>query len=78
MLVRMAAERLSAAEGAMLHRRAEVEAAACQALLVALNARENYTAAHSEAVLALALEVAAELGVDGEHATSVGQVALLH
>ena len=77
-LARMAAERLSAAEGAMLHRRAEVEAAAGQALLVALNARENYTAAHSEAVLALALEVAAELGVDGEHATSVGQVALLH
>ena len=33
-----------------LGRRAEVEAAAGQALLAALNARENYTAAHSEAV----------------------------
>ena len=77
-LARMAAHRLAAAEGAQLHRRAEVEAAAGQALLAALNARENYTAAHSEAVLELALEVAAELGMDGEDATSVGQVALLH
>ena len=77
-LARMVAERLSAAEGAMEHRRAEVEAAAGQALLAALNARENYTAAHSEAVLELALEVAAELGMDGDQATSVGQVALLH
>src|ERR687894_652668 len=59
-------------------RRSEVEAAAGQALMAALNARENYTAAHSEAVLALALEVATELGVDADSATSVGQVALLH
>jgi len=47
-------------------------------LLAALNARENYTAAHSEAVLELALDVAAELGLDGDDATAVGQVALLH
>ena len=39
-----------------MDRRAEVEAAAGQALLAALNARENYTAAHSEAVLELALD----------------------
>ena len=50
-LARMAADRLDAAEGARVRRRAEVEAAAGQALLAALNARENYTAAHSEAVL---------------------------
>ena len=74
----MAGNRLDAAEGAQLRRREEVEAAAGQALLAALNARENYTAAHSEAVLELALEVAAELGVGAEDATSVGQVALLH
>jgi diguanylate cyclase (GGDEF)-like protein/putative nucleotidyltransferase with HDIG domain len=78
MLARMAGERLDAAEGAHADRRAEVEAAAGQALLAALNARENYTAAHSEAVLALALEVAEELGVDEDGAASVGQVALLH
>ena len=74
----MAADRIEAAEGASIDRRAEVEAAAGQALLAALNARENYTAAHSEAVLALALEVAAELGIDEDGTTSVGQVALLH
>ncbi len=77
-LARIVSERLAAAEGAQLRRRAEVEAAAGQALLAALNARENYTAAHSEAVLELALQVAAELGLGGEDATSVGQVALLH
>ena len=59
-LARMAAR---AARGrrrrAQERRRAELEAAAGQALLAALNARENYTAEHSEAVLELALEVAA-------------------
>ena len=77
-LARMAADRIAAAEGAQERRRAEVESAAGQALLAALNARENYTAAHSEAVLALALDVAAELGLDENASTSVGQVALLH
>jgi len=77
-LARIGADLLAAAEGAQDHRRAEVEAAAGQALLAALNARENYTAAHSKAVLALALELAGELGMDGEHVTEVGQVALLH
>jgi diguanylate cyclase (GGDEF)-like protein len=77
-LARMVADRLAAAEGAQLRRREEVEAAAGQALLAALNARENYTAAHSEAVLELALLVAAEFGMGSEDATSVGQVALLH
>ena len=62
-LARMAAHRIAAAEGARVDQRAEVEAAAGQALLAALNARENYTAAHSEAVLELALAVATELGM---------------
>ena len=77
-LARIAAARIEHAEGASLHRRAEVEAAAGQALIAALNARENYTAEHSEAVLELALAVAAELGMDADDATAVGQVALLH
>jgi hypothetical protein len=51
-LARMATDLLEGADGAFGDRRAEVEAAAGQALLAALNARENYTAAHSEAVLA--------------------------
>jgi len=77
-LARVAAARIEQAEGANLDRRAEVEAAAGQALIAALNARENYTAEHSEAVLELALTVAAELGMVEEDATAVGQVALLH
>jgi diguanylate cyclase (GGDEF)-like protein/putative nucleotidyltransferase with HDIG domain len=77
-LARMAARRLAAIDSAQERRRAEVEAAAGQALLAALNARENYTAEHSEAVLELALEVANELGLAPDEATSVGQVALLH
>ena len=77
-LARIAAARIDHAEGAGLHRRAEVEAAAGQALIAALNARENYTAEHSEAVLELALAVAAELGMGADDATAVGQVALLH
>ena len=77
-LARMAAKRLEAVDTAQERRRAEVEAAAGQALLAALNARENYTAEHSEAVLELALDVAAELGLAPDEATSVGQVALLH
>ena len=77
-LARIAAARIDHAEGASLHRRAEVEAAAGQALIAALNARENYTAAHSEAVLELALEVAAELGLGDDDTSAVGQVALLH
>src|SRR5215218_2336682 len=77
-LARMAAKRLEAVDTSQERRRAEVEAAAGQALLAALNARENYTAEHSEAVLELALEVAAELGLAPDEATSVGQVALLH
>ncbi len=77
-LARMAAKRLAAIDSAQERRRAEVEAAAGQALLAALNARENYTAEHSEAVLGLALEVASEMGLAAEEATSVGQVALLH
>ena len=77
-LARMAGDRIAHDEGVRLGRRAEVEAAAGQALIAALNARENYTAEHSEAVLELALAVAAELGMDGDDATAVGHVALLH
>ena len=60
--------------------RADLEAAAGEALIAALNARENYTAAHSEAVVELALAVGAELELElGEVALrEIGQVALLH
>ena len=49
-----------------------------QALIAALNARENYTAEHSEAVVALALAVGGELGLEEDELRAVGHVALLH
>ena len=75
---RMARPAAGARPRAPARRRAELEATAGQALIAALNARENYTAEHSEAVLALALEVAEEMGLEGADAAEVGQVALLH
>jgi diguanylate cyclase (GGDEF)-like protein len=51
---------------------------AVQALLAALGAREDYTAAHSRAVVELAEAVARELGLAEPEVTEVGQVALLH
>ena len=77
-LARVAGRRIGVAAEAPARRRAELEATAGQALIAALNARENYTAEHSEAVLALALEVAEEMGLAGADAAEVGQVALLH
>ena len=58
--------------------RADLEAAAGEALIAALNARENYTAAHSEAVVELALAVGAELELGEVALREIGQVALLH
>src|SRR4051794_12904718 len=58
--------------------RADLEATAVEALIAALNARENYTAAHSEAVVALAMSVGAELGLGEATLREIGQVALLH
>jgi diguanylate cyclase (GGDEF)-like protein len=54
------------------------EAAAGQALLAALKARERYTAEHSEAVVGLATAVAARLGLCDDEIVEVAQVALLH
>src|SRR4051794_17710827 len=58
--------------------RADLEATAVEALIAALNARENYTAAHSEAVVALALAVGGELELGEGDLREIGQVALLH
>lgn len=58
--------------------RLEGEAAAGHALLAALQARERYTAAHSEAVVDLATTVAEELGLPATDVIEVAQVALLH
>jgi HD-GYP domain-containing protein (c-di-GMP phosphodiesterase class II) len=65
-----------AAERARL--RLEIEANASQALVAALEARENYTGGHSRSVLELSLAVGRELGLGERELTEVGQVALLH
>jgi putative nucleotidyltransferase with HDIG domain len=64
-----------------LERRVEryrVEADALSALLAALDARDSYTSAHSEAVVELAGEVAEELGLPDADVAEIKQVAMLH
>jgi PAS domain S-box-containing protein len=58
--------------------RARAERAALSALLAALDARDQYTGSHSQAVVELARDVAAELGLSQDAIESAGQVALLH
>ncbi|MEA2155003.1 MAG: hypothetical protein QOE11_1143 [Solirubrobacteraceae bacterium] len=53
-------------------------AATTQALLSALEARDEYTGNHSESVVALAHDVAGELALSGDEVAAVEQVALLH
>ena len=64
-----------------LERRVEryrVEADALSALLAALDARDSYTGAHSEAVVELAEAVAAQLGLPDGDIAEIKQVAMLH
>ena len=58
--------------------RMQVEANASQALMAALQAREGYTAEHSQSVLELALAVGRCLGMAERDLEDLGQVALLH
>lgn len=48
------------------------------ALLIALEARDNFTTEHSSEVLALVMDVAEELGLDAQETLHVADVALLH
>jgi hypothetical protein len=48
------------------------------ALLVALEARDNFTTEHSSAVLALVMDVAEDLGLDTKETLHAADVALLH
>jgi PAS domain S-box-containing protein len=54
------------------------ERATLSALLAALDARDQYTGSHSQAVVELARAVAAKLGLTPDEIESAGQVALLH
>ena len=55
-----------------------METATLQALLAALEGRDEYTGDHSHAVVELALAVARRLGIEGAQLEAVEQVALLH
>ena len=60
------------------NRRLHVEAAGIQALLAAVEARDDYTGEHSRTVVNLASNVARDLGLSGAQVAEVEQVALLH
>jgi PAS domain S-box-containing protein len=60
------------------HRRAQAGATSVRTLLVALEARDFYTSAHSKQVVELASAVARRLGLDQDARRDVEQVAKLH
>lgn len=81
--LRLAARRLAAAQLEREQRIAnecaqEIQATAAQALLSAIDARDSYTATHSQTVVDLARAVANELDLPPEKCLEVEQVALLH
>jgi len=57
---------------------ATAEIASLRALLVAVNARDSYTATHSREVVSLARRVARRLGLDERQTSEVEHIALLH
>jgi hypothetical protein len=81
--LRLAARRLAAAQLEREQRIADAHLAAiqttgAQALISAIEARDSYTAAHSQTVLRLAEAVARKLGLPPKKVVVVEQVALLH
>ena len=58
--------------------RSQIEASSVLALVAALDARDNYSAEHSEALVDLTQRVAGRLGLDEEQACEVKWMALLH
>jgi len=58
--------------------RSQIEASSMLALVAALDARDNYSAEHSEALVNLTQRVAERLGLDDDKACEVKWMALLH
>jgi HD-GYP domain-containing protein (c-di-GMP phosphodiesterase class II) len=58
--------------------RSQIEASSVLALVAALDARDNYSAEHSEALVGLTERVADRLGLGAEQACEVKWMALLH
>jgi hypothetical protein len=75
---RIVADQLEREELEGAARDAEVKGAVIQTLVAAVEARDSYTAEHSEAVVAWAVAVAQELGLSGHELTDIEHVALLH
>lgn len=77
-LAQLVADELAFRQALRALRRREMETASLQALLAALEGRDEYTGDHSQAVVDLARAVATRLGIDNEELEAVEQVALLH
>jgi putative nucleotidyltransferase with HDIG domain len=77
-MARVVADEIAYREALRRMHRLELRSAAAEALCSALEARDDYTSAHSQAVVELAGAVARRLGCDEDTADSVERVALLH
>lgn len=77
-LAQLVADQLAFRRAQRALRRREMETASLQALLAALEGRDEYTGDHSQAVVDLARAVATRLGFDDQELEAVEQVALLH
>jgi PAS domain S-box-containing protein/diguanylate cyclase (GGDEF)-like protein len=75
---RLIADLVEQRELADHNRRLHGELTGVRALLAALDARDHYTGAHSEAVVALAVAVARRIGLPSDDVSAIEQVALLH
>lgn len=71
-----ALKRLKLASGRGYHR--QLQETGIRALVAALDARDNYTGKHSEAVVNLACAVATKVGAPDQVLAQIMQVALLH
>jgi hypothetical protein len=77
-LAQLGADELERRELQARTARSQIEASSMLALVAALDARDNYSAEHSEALVDLTQRVAERLGLDDEEACEVKWMALLH
>jgi response regulator RpfG family c-di-GMP phosphodiesterase len=77
-LAHLIADQVRRSEAEAADRRAAIAAGEVSALVAALEARDGYTGEHSEAVVALALAVAEEMGICARELIDVENAARLH
>ncbi|MGH2788053.1 MAG: HD-GYP domain-containing protein [Actinomycetota bacterium] len=78
LIARLIADQLERRELEATNVRLQMENVAVRALLAALEARDGYTGAHSEAVVALAQRIGERMGMSPKEILEVRQVATLH